>query len=441
MPFFWDSIQLSSKHASFFFENQLQFGLLPDNIDSGHPPFVGYYLAMCWELFGRTLSVSHTAFLPFIFCILACCLRYVQIHSKDSLLILPLSVFLLSDPYLWAQSAIMSPDIILMAGFLLILVFRKNTLPVLIGALLLAAVSSRGAMLLAACMTVECMRIIRHSGWNFPAIFKSVLPYFPGALLFLIFNIWHYSEKGWIGYHADSPWAPCFERVDVQGFLKNILILGWRMADFGRIVLLGFVLISGVYFGKKWRISQQELLIFLGIMCIFLLPSFLIYAGLNAHRYVWPIMMIFNFMAVKTLLDFSGYKQILWASIGMIAVNVSAHLWVYPDRISQGWDVTLAHVPYQKLVDNCVKHAEDAGINRESIGTAFPAINSEYHIWLGDDTRTMKSRSPDTDAYILYSNVMNDFSDEELDRLKSDFEAIYYTERNRIKVILYKRTE
>lgn len=441
MPFFWDTIQLCSKHASWFFENHLQFGLLPDEIDSGHPPFVGYYLAICWDLFGRTLIVSHAAFIPFVFLIVLSSIRFIQSNINDPLILLPLSVFLLSDPFIWAQASIMSPDIILIAGFLLIFTFRTNKIAVFLGALFLAAVSSRGAMLLAACMLVECVRIIRNAGWNWPVLIKSLVPYIPGVLVFLLFNIWHFNEKGWIGYHADSPWAPHFERVDLSGFLKNILILGWRMIDFGRGIILAFVIIIALFFGNTWKKSQQEFLIFLGIMSVFLLPSFLIYSGLNAHRYVWPLMLVINFMAVKTMTDHMDYKRLLRTSLVFVLINVSAHLWVYPDKISQGWDVTLAHVPYHGQVKECLDYAQKIGIDRDDIGTAFPATNSEYHIWLGKDNIPLKTKNMDADKYILYSNVMNDFTDEELDKLKSDFKQIYYTERNRIKVTLYKKSE
>jgi hypothetical protein len=441
MPFFWDTIQLSSKHASWFFENHLKFGLLPDEIDSGHPPFVGYYLAYCWDLFGRTLPVSHAAFMPFVFYIAVCCIQFVLNNSKDPLIILPLSVFLLSDPILWAQASIMSPDIILIAGFLLIFTFRINKPVVFLGAIFLAAVSSRGAMLLAACMMIECVRIIRNSGWNWLVLIKSMLPYIPGALVFLLFNIWHYNEKGWIGYHADSPWAPHFETVGITGFLKNILNLGWRMMDFGRVIILAFVCLVALFFGNTWKKSQQDLLIYLGIMSLFLLPSFLIYSGLNAHRYVWPLMLVFNFMAVKTMIDHLDFKRLLRTSLVFVFVNISAHLWVYPDKISQGWDVTLAHVPYHVEFNECLEYVEKMGIERAEIGTAFPATNSAYHIWLGEDKIPLRSKDMDKDKFILYSNVMNDFTDGELEKLKSDYAPVYYNERNRIKVVLYKKSE
>ena len=63
-PFFWDTVQLASKHAHHFYENGLRWTPLPPEIDSGHPPVFGYYLALAWTCFGKTLPASHCAMPP-----------------------------------------------------------------------------------------------------------------------------------------------------------------------------------------------------------------------------------------------------------------------------------------------------------------------------------------------------------------------------------------
>ena len=54
--FFWDTVQLGAKHAYWYYENNFQSLLLPTEIDSGHPPLFGMYLAFCWLLFGKSLA-------------------------------------------------------------------------------------------------------------------------------------------------------------------------------------------------------------------------------------------------------------------------------------------------------------------------------------------------------------------------------------------------
>ena len=64
--FFWDTAQLGAEHALFFYTEGFHQGLLPDAMDSGHPPVFGWYLAGIWHLCGRSLAVSHWAMLPFL---------------------------------------------------------------------------------------------------------------------------------------------------------------------------------------------------------------------------------------------------------------------------------------------------------------------------------------------------------------------------------------
>jgi hypothetical protein len=65
-PFFWDTIQLASKQAHFFYETGFHSIILPNEIDSGHIPSLGIYLALLWKIMGKSLIVSHLAMLPFV---------------------------------------------------------------------------------------------------------------------------------------------------------------------------------------------------------------------------------------------------------------------------------------------------------------------------------------------------------------------------------------
>lgn len=67
--------------------------------------------------------------------------------------------------------------------------------------------------------------------------------YGPGALVAVLFFIFHYLEKGWIGYHTESPWAISFKIVDASDLWRNVVILIWRLLDFGRVFLWGGLLI------------------------------------------------------------------------------------------------------------------------------------------------------------------------------------------------------
>jgi hypothetical protein len=108
--FFWDTVQLGSKHASFYFEADFASLLLPENIDSGHIPFFGMYIALAWKIFGRSLLVSHLAMLPFV---LGIVWQLYRVSNLFQIRFPALAVLLVAlDPTLLAQITLVSPDVV-----------------------------------------------------------------------------------------------------------------------------------------------------------------------------------------------------------------------------------------------------------------------------------------------------------------------------------------
>src|SRR5262245_17704487 len=94
--------------------------MLPEDLDSGHPPTFGLYLALAWKLFGRSLAVSHFAMLPFL---LGIALQAYQLVSRFAPRAMAVwgTLFVLAEPTLATQSILMSPDIVLIFLYLLAL--------------------------------------------------------------------------------------------------------------------------------------------------------------------------------------------------------------------------------------------------------------------------------------------------------------------------------
>ncbi|QMU62982.1 MAG: hypothetical protein GKR88_00975 [Flavobacteriaceae bacterium] len=236
--FFWDTVQLGSKHARVFYENNFSAILLPDEIDSGHIPAFGCHIALFWKLFDKTLFVSHLAILPFIVGLFwQTVLLVKKFVPKENVGITTLLILL--TPTLLGQITLVSPDVPLVFFFLMaanaVLSNNKWLISCAIACLFLT--SMRG-MMIAVCLFIldgyanklfsKNIRIL------IPNLFKRAWIYTPAILIFIVFNVYHYTAKGWIGYHANSPWADAFERVDFSGFLKNVAILIWRFLDYGK---------------------------------------------------------------------------------------------------------------------------------------------------------------------------------------------------------------
>lgn len=313
--FFWDTVQLGSQQAHFFYETGFSTLLLPDEMDSGHPPIFGFYLALVWLIFGKTLTVSHLAMLPLLLGIVwQAFLLGEKFLGAWQAVFFPL--VLCCNPIMASQAVLVSPDVVLVFFFLLSLNFIlhyktigfeqydkkhnrvfafienkiKNRTILLkqsryftfiqnprfqsvarthrsfywlsLAILGLAMISMRGMMLCVVLFLFDLFHnhsseFMRQTGaQRINSLLQAAKPYIIGFLAAFSFLLFHYIKKGWIGYHANSEWAEAFQVVDFHGFIKNIGILCWRLMDFGHvfialIILICFSLLSKVFFTEK----------------------------------------------------------------------------------------------------------------------------------------------------------------------------------------------
>jgi len=460
-PFFWDTIQLGSKHAHFYYENNFQTFLLPENIDSSHPPFFGMYLAVLWKIFGQSLAVSHFSILPFTLLSIYA-LNEIGNYFLGAKRGIWLVILLLVDPTFAAQNVLISPDAVLMSCFLLgilAIIKNKNWLLVL-AALGLAMISMRGMMVVVVFYILQIYQnCIQHQErLSIGLLFRSSIVFIPSGLLALTFLSYHYYETGWIGYHEDSPWAASFERVDFKGFLRNIGIYIWRLLDFGRVfvmlplAILLFIKLRSIPIKKQF--SKFNFLLVLLLSSIFLLsPSLLIHKHLTAHRYLLPI--FFTCSLLLLYLVFNNYRPNLslgenisqiasekWKKVlySIVAIGLlSGNFWIYPSKIAQGWDATLAHLPYYNLRSNMMAYIEAEQIDFNEIGSVFPEVGARKFRELNGMEQGFPQADLNTNSYIFYSNVMNDFTDEEIKELTNNWQEVKRLENRKIFVVLYKR--
>src|SRR5690606_24481667 len=119
---FWDTLQFAGDHPTWYYDTGFRYLLLPDACDSGHPPAFGMYLAFLWKLAGRSLWVSHTAMLPFIVLLVVQAIRTGELlFPQQKRYAFWATLIVLSESVLLTQCTLVSPDICLMAFFLLAL--------------------------------------------------------------------------------------------------------------------------------------------------------------------------------------------------------------------------------------------------------------------------------------------------------------------------------
>ncbi len=444
-PFFWDTIQLASKHAHFFYGNNGAWEILPPDIDSGHPPVLGYYLAALWHIFGKNLATGHWGMLPFL-CSIIWLLYRLGKRLGGTIWAWWLLPLVLLDPVLLGQSAMVSPDTMLAAFFLCAVegALGRNKLLITIGIAGLCAISMRGMMCTGALFIALLLydrKALQHN------LLAAFLPGFSIAAAFLL---WHWQAAGWIGYHAGSPWAPAFSAAGFTEMMRNVAILGWRWLDFGRIAEWIAVAVL-LWYGKKhfWdnRIQSRpfESMLFLLLVCHFVLLSIsaIRYHNLSAHRYFLPVFLLFHLFVFQWVVKTLTLRPIFKKGI-LTALSVSLALGnfqVYPHGISMDWDSTLAHLPYHAVRADAVVFLQQRQIPLSEVGTAFPGLNTGENIQLDGDQATFAAIDTHSNAYIFISNVFNDVSKEQRLDYRRNWRLIWHQERGPVWGEIYAKSD
>lgn len=434
--FFWDTIQLGSKHAHFYFNNGLKWEFLPEEFNSGHIPAFGYYLACCWILLGKTLIVSHLAMLPFIILFLVFIKKVVVTLQEEGRSVPLLGFVVLTlDPTLISQCSLVSPDIVLLA-FLLILIYgmlSAKQVYTIIGSIGLCLISIRGMY---CCGLLLCYSMV--TGKHF---IKTVSAFLPALYITGMYYVLHYLDVEWVGVHEDSPWKASLTLTSVRMVTYNIGLIGWRLLDFGRVVWWLALLVYLV-----WKSDTKALFgkVEIQLALLFLLGFILLtapFVSLTAHRYYLPVIVLMLISIVLLVANspyFSnGRKQLIYSCI--IASQLIGHCILYPPFVSQGWDSSLRYLPALDLFEQVDNYIIDSQIDCSDIGTLFPLRGNVDYRNLQENGCVYSTLDLSENKYVVYSNVMNDFTEKDLQYLRANWKESMRWSSLGIECILFKK--
>ncbi len=439
-PFFWDTVQLASKHAHHFYENGLRWLPLPTELDSGHPPLLGYYLACMWQLWGKSLAVSHWSMFPFVAGVALLLWQIGFRLSGSAWKGMGLVALAAADPVVAAQSGLVGPDIALLFFFLLAVegLWQRRWWLVATGVLGLCALSLRGMMTAAGLMLWPLYLLWTSGRWRWRHVMGAWVAFLPGWTFAAGFLWWHQRAVGWTGFHPASPWAAAFEPVDAAGFLRNAGVWAWRWLDFGR--LWEWMGLSVLWWRPEIR-RQPAVKYWVALwayITLFLSPSALLYQNLSAHRYFLPAFTALHIVFWQSWMLSRHQELRKWGLLAGVLLGLSTgNLWVYPHGIAMGWDATLAHRSYHTLRQEAMRFIDRQGIPLSAIGTAFPNFNRGTHLLLDSDDRSWAVFDPAANAYALISNVFNDVSPEDRGLLRRRGRLLWRAERGGVWLELY----
>ncbi len=438
---FWDNILFVSKIGGYLYNHNIFNWVLPDNIDPGHPPLLGFIQSLGWKLLGKKLWVSHLVMSPFVFGLLYQLFELVS-HYIDNTRHQTLAfILILADPTLLAQLFYVSPEIIQLFFFFMAVnsILKNNIRLKTIALFFLGIVSLRGMILCSGVFIFELSRTLiiqKTSILKFISNSKTLISYFIGSIPALSFILWHYLFKGWFISFPGSPWESTNEIVSFKSFIFNAIVITHRYLDFGRIGIVLFLLIV-FYFKREWlrnRTNQELLILSIASVFVIIIISLFI-ANPIGHRYFIASYISLNLLAFILLTQLKTFKKVIYFIL--LALLLGGNLWIYPERISQGWDASLAGLPYFKLRSEAIKYLNDQEISIEDVGTFFPNATKISNVDLNDDDRVF-DYFDNNSGYVFYSNVYN-LNDEEYDLLENRYETVKTFKSDKLYVKILRR--
>lgn len=436
---FWDNVLFASKMGNHLYENSIFNWTIPNEFDPGHPPFLGFLLAICWKILGHKLWVSHFLMLPFTIGAFYQLYKLVSFFVEEKKYQILAFILIIIDPTLSTQFVLVNPEVIIVFFFFLSLnglLFNQKRLK-FIGIFFLSIISFRSMMLLGGFFLFDILNSLYIKRERLKSILnvKFLLFYILGSLPGIIFVTWRLLTKGWLQTHPDSPWATLWQIATPRVFVKNLVTLVHRYIDFGRFFFLLFLVISLFFLGKKILKStkNKQLLLISIISVIFIIIAVLFSTNAFGHRYFIVSFCTLNLLTFCVINNYNLKKKIIYPLL--VIGLISGNFWIYPKNISQGWDATLAHIPYHSLRINTIDYLIKEKINISEVASFFPNITTLDDIdFRGNKKSFIKFTGQN--KYVLVSTVYN-LTEENYNTLEQNYTVLKEFNKLNITITLY----
>lgn len=443
LPMFWDMTFYSHLACNIYDNNfSLSSLYLPADADNGNPPLYSLYLALLWSFFGKSLLVAHLAALPFIAGIIWEINKLVSFFKgSDKLWILSLLI-LIAEPTFSTQVLLAGFDLAFVFLFLLSLnsiLNNKRTL-LAVAVLFIGLINLRGLYFVCSIFVIDIFynKFIQKNRFSI----SLLLPYLLSFIVLLLWLYFHKIETGWHIISASN--KKLLFIPDIERFFRNIFYVIWKIADFGRIILI-IIIITGFITlykrNKRWTNEMKliTLIIIAPILIYILLFGWHSYPVAHRHfLHLFIILVVFSVYIIE-LISKLYLKTIIYA--GVIFVLYTGNNWYYPERFGNGWDSSLKCIdffPVYRDIDTILK---THNIKPEEVGSKYPFQQNYKYAYL--DNRNfcfadLSERSIDSVKYIFYTNVSNNFTDVERRYLNTAKQVVYKYKKGRVEVILFK---
>ncbi len=440
-PFFWDAVSKAGR-ANWLYQNNFTSLVVPTELNSGHPPLWIASLAVSWKLFGQTLWVSRLLLL-----LINIGVAYQIILLARKLIAPKASIYwvflVFLDPTLITLSLSLNNDVLLLFFCLIGLNALLSNLKYLYALALCGMLFAnlRGiycfiALLAIHIILIRCKQLTRNS--------KMFGSYIVGAVVIGLFFVYQYNEVGWALISKNDKYSGHRELSNIGGIAKNSAAYFKALLDFGRVFLWLIIIVlilKNKYLKQLFRDAKSQIILvcLLSFGLVFFL-GIALSTNPMAVRYLVLLYILSGFLFVHVVAT-TVKRKIVKASI-VVAVFfglITGHFWVYPTKIAQGWDSSLAYLNYYSPEQKALGFIKEHNISRDVIGTNLP-LNNRHMSYLDINGKNMVSFTAvdlNLNEFVLFSNLENSSTDEQIDILTT-WDTVFDFHQNGVFVRLYK---
>ena len=446
--FFWDSTATLSKPAHFLYENNFSSLVFPENFVDDNVA-LSASLALCWKIFGRSIFSTHLFFIVIGIILIYQSYQLCKIFVPDRKIFPFVFLLFISDTAFVTQSLLLMSDTV-MALFAIMSIrymLENKKWAFSLSILGLSLLRARGFFMCAGIGLGYFIYLLYRNHWKkpFKLLTQAIIPFIPCMVAVVAFLVYKSRLTGSPVYYfrEDTPWSGCYHIAGMKHFIKNVATAGRFFLDYGRIFLWVFLLFMIFKVGIKKIAGVKNISVPCIILVSMLFSLLLVTLPITnpfGHRYFILPYMFFALISGILLFHFIEIKKAKIICIGLIMGLWSGHCWIYPDKISGGWDTVLAHVPYYQLRRDALNYFENKHIDFQSVGFFFPATPQGKYLELNDDERTFAEFNLETNPYVAFSNIAN-WDDETIDKVTTHWILVKVFEKNRVFIRIYKNPD
>ncbi|MFH0892913.1 MAG: hypothetical protein V2A54_00630, partial [Bacteroidota bacterium] len=209
--------------------------------------------------------------------------------------------------------------------------------------------------------------------------------------------------------------------------------------DFGRIVLFAALIIL-LYFSRKPQPESYRFKFVFLILFLSLLLSTVFITNPVSHRYYMPLF-ITAILFTPILLEKFHFRFRNAALIVIVISLISGNFWTYPQKLGNGWDSTLKTLAYFKSEQKALDFIHSKKTPSDSIASGFPFMLNSRYSYLEESGNGFQDKDEKgilAYPWVVYSNVSNAFSEEEIKLLKEHCSVAASFSQCGTEVIIYR---